>query len=376
MVGERNRPDEIRDRISQLIRYEQQSLPTASLARIKELDENSRRATVETVPDGGTETNVPVASPFATDGEGDLTPLNPEIHDTQVRGIVIYLHHPLDRHLTTDGFKFDGEREHDETHAIFLPAQIWFDGDSVPYHDKDERSVSHPDGNKVSITEEEARLEHHLGAALEILGSPEPELEGEDIITEDRDYEEEWGEEYVETPDNTSWPIADEQDETAARMAHHNGPAVTATERGVSVETPRDSHRLEAGRFTDGERVPLAGPHQHFHIQEHADGSKSLVGPQLSFREFVAWMTDPDRQEQLDNADAYNEARTYAENYLDWLEGEIGREIDPTDSESWPETEPMPLPDEIDSFMPESYHAAPDPPEVMTTAHTPTVTTE
>lgn len=347
MTG-RNRPKELRDKISQLIRYEMQGMPTASLGRIKTLDEDNRRATIETVPDGGTETGVPVASPFATDGVGDLTPLDPERHDSPVRGIVLYLHHPLDRQLGAEGYQFDGEREHDEENAIFLPAMLWFGGEDVPEHAPDERTVSGLDGSKLSIDEESASLEHHLGAALEALGSPEPEYEGEAIITEERDPIEEWGED-PDAADNTSWPIGDEQDDTAGRLSHPDGPAVTVVDRGISLE---ESQHIAAGPFNSGERTPLAGRFQHFHVQNHPDGTADLIGPQLEFREFIAWMTDADRQAQLNNADEYAEAREYAESYLAWLEDELGRSVDPTDPFDWPDPEPMPTPEEHATMPP------------------------
>lgn len=375
MTGQRSRPKELHEKLSQLIRYEQRSMPTASLARIKDLDEETRRATIETVPDGATESNVPVASPFAGDGVGDFAPLNPETRDEPVRGVVLYLHHGLDAQLATPGFEFDGQRDHDETHAIFLPAQIWFDHDSVPDHDADERVVSHTDGNKLSFTDEHAKLEHHLGAALEILGKSEPEYEAEEIINEERDYVEEWGEEFVdEGPDNTSWPIADEQNETAGRISHPDGPAVTVTERGVAVENA--DRKLTTGPFTSGERQPLAGRFQHFHIKHNTDGSADLVGPQLSFREFIAWMTDSSRQTTLNNADEYADARQFAENYLAWLEDEVGRTLDPTDAEHWPDPEPMPTPDEYATFAPYGNSISVGTTEATVGTPTPTIRTE
>lgn len=78
----------------------------------------------------------------------------------------------------------------------------------------------------------------------------------------------------------------------------------------------------------------------------------TLTKEPLSFREVVAWMTDDTRLAQLQNEEDHTTAQTYFQNYLEWLEGEVGRTIDPTDPADWPEPEPMPTPEERASFEP------------------------
>lgn len=354
MTGSRHHPEEIPKRLQQLIRYENESLPVASLGELQSVDETHRRCTVETVPDGNVHSNVPIASPFAMDGSGDVLPLNPEDRDRPIKGIVLYLHHPIDRQLAAGGEVFDGEREHEEENAIFLPAMIWYDPDEVPEHDLDDRIIDHPDGSRVHLDEQSAEIDHRRGGGVGVFGAVGEQIEPEedDIVGEkepDRDYWAEVDEDKPE-PDNTEWPIDDDFDETYAHLSHPSGIEVIVTKRGVAVDKPHPGVDVSVGRFTSGERKPLDGYYQHTHLLETADGPM-LVGEHLSFREWVMWLTD--RRGDLVNSDAdwITEASIYAEAYLDWLEAELGREVDPTDPLDWPDPEPMPTPDERDSFV-------------------------
>lgn len=348
MTSDKLQPEHIHEKLTQLIRYEMQSLPTASLGRITQLNEETRRATVETVPDGSTLTDVPIAEEFTAAGSGDLTPLNPEHRDGPVRGIVIYLHHPLAKQLGATGEVYDGERNHEEEDAIFLPAMIWFSGDEVPDHNPDDREMRHPGGAGAHFDETEARLDHPVGATISVIAEPEEEPEPGPLSDLDVDPEVEYGEEYVEDDaSNRQWPVA--PDESAARMGVSEEADWTVTKRGAALEPL--GNNLAAGALNDGRRKPLAGPHQHMHLVEHGDNEYSLAGPQLSFREFIAWMTDDDRKSRLRNSQQYRGAQTYAERYLAWLEEEVGRSIDPTDPSDWPDPEPMPEPDVQAAFL-------------------------
>lgn len=346
MTGQRRQPEELREKVSQLIRYEQQSMPTASLGRIKTLDEESRRASVELLPDGTTETNVPVATTFAADGVGDLAPLNPEESDGPVHGIVLYLHHGLEKQLAADGTIKDGEREHEDDNCVFMPAQLWFDGQEVPEHNSDERRIDHPKGTSVTLDPERAGLDHDLGGKMEVVGKPEPEL-GE-AIKEPVHEEEEYGSGYVtQDTSNREWPIAAESGDVVARIGTE-AASFTMTKRGAAIE-PANA-KLASGALNDGDRRPLTGPHQHFHLIDHGHDEYSLAGPQLSFREFVAWLTDETHKSQLRNHHRYRAAEEYAKSYLSWLEAEMGRSIDPTDPLDWPDPEPMPTLDELEQI--------------------------
>lgn len=392
MTTRDNLPQQFREKLSQLIRYEMQGMPTASLARIKSLDEETRRATVETVPDGTTESNVPVASPFATDGAGDLAPINPELHDHPVRGVVLYLHHPLEPQLTSGGFEFDGRRESDEENAIFLPAMLWFDDDTVPDHEAGERRIENPEGNAVRMDEETAGVEHSLGAFAHTMGNPAPATtEGIEGFKTERDEDEDFATiedgQYVtdeeDLPDElVDWPEGADG-ESWFEAGHVDGRADVATTRRGTAFNQGGGAELATAPHNDGERKTLDGPHQHFHVKQNADGTADLVGPQLSFREFIAWMTDSNRQSTLNNADQYSDARTYAENYLAWLEDTVGRTIDPTNPDDWPDPQPMPTPSENAGFSPSVTHdpgtdiqLRPAVAQVGATAHEPAIITE
>lgn len=354
MTGDRSRPEQLREKITQLIRYELQGLPTASLGRIKSLDEDTRRATIETVPDGTTETNVPVAAPFATDGAGDFAPLNPEVTDSPVRGVVLYLHHPLEPQLGADSYQYDGQREADEENAIFLPAMLWFDTDTVPDHDPGERRIQNANGNAVRMDDETAGVEHTLGAFARTAGNPEPEYDEspfDEGFKAERDEDEDFREfdEPVETEpvdaERTDWPEGKDGESWFEAGHTPAGRDLTITRRGAAFEADR-GQEMAVGALNDGERKPLSGPHQHFHPIYHGDGSVSLAGPPLSFREFIAWMTDPEKRRKLRNPDAYGAPRQYAQNYLEWLEAETGEAIDPSNPSDWPDPQPMPDPEE------------------------------
>lgn len=344
MTGQRRSPEKLRQKLSQLIRYEMESLPTASVGRLKTLDRESRRADVETVPDGATETNVPIAENFAGDGYGDLRPLDPAERDEPVFGIVIYLHHDLDEQLSSHGQSFGGQREHEEENCIFLPVQFWFDDDTVPEHTGTERRIDHPDGGQLEITETGLEILSDLGAGLEIgdVHDPHADEEGEQSYAEYR--AEAWGEENAPLPDKSRWPVDRDAvyDATYSRLRHPDGPGITAVDKGVAIE---GKERVSVGRLNDPERQPVGGDYQHNHLMHHEDGTVSMIGPQLTFREFIAWMTDEERQDRLRNAGAFGEAREYALSYLEWLEEESGRELDPTEPGTWPSPEPMPDPE-------------------------------
>ena len=348
MTGQRRSPEELRKKLSQLIRYEMESMPTAAFGRIKSLDEDSRRADIETAPDGSTLTNVAIAEPFASDGAGDLRPLNPELHDGPVGGLVLFFHHPVEDQLSGGNVQ-QGEWSHEEEDAIFLPAQVWFDSDTVPDHTGDERRIDHHTGGHIQIDTETTILAHQLGAVCELVGDEGLQFEDDNEFGPQTDQTyaehiaESWGEEFVPEIDNTEWPIDEgaevEETQVAARLRHPDGPGVTAVDRGVALE---GSHRVDAGKFTNGERQPLAGPYQHMHLMDHGDGEVSMVGPQLTFREFIAWMVDDEQFGKIRNQRQVLEAREYALAYHSWLEAEVGREIDPADPDDWPDPEPMP----------------------------------
>lgn len=348
--------EEIPNLIEDTARRVVESRPIASMARITDLSRDNRRATIELLNDPGTKANnVPIAVPFADGSSGDVLPIEPG-----AKGIALVLDHAVDEQLASDGdvdTTTDGMEVED---SIFLPAMITKDEEQWPSHTSGDRVWEHPSGSRIEMDDGGAvTITHENGAKFEVGGEiddTEPigfqPDKGENVHPSNAisgmEADHHGGNAYK---DNETWPVGNDG-ETYDQMSHPEGPHTTITHRGVSVGADIDEGPREviSGQNNDPERSELDGHHQHFHVKQNADGSADLVGPQLSFREFLAWMVDDERQAQLNNADQYAQARLYAENYLLWLEQEVGRSLDPTNPEEWPDAEPMPTPQEREWF--------------------------
>lgn len=326
--------------------------PVAAMGRIKEVYDDDQRAVVELMADPAAQiNNVPVTVPYLGDGTGDVLPISPG-----VKGIVLFLDHPVGEQLAEDGTETDSVGM-DLEDAVFLPATFGADRDDPPEHESGDRVIGHPSGSRIDWDGDgRLRMRHTNGMTIEIGAEPEvefthrgdrpPETEVrsvEDMTESEKRF-------YLGVEDNTEYP-AGNPGEVYARLDHPDDAGVTVTRRGVALGNHgRGPREVFSGRPNQPDRVELDGHHQHVHVIEHDNGEFSLAGPPLTFREFLAWMTDGDRQSSLRNADAYADARSYAESYLAWLEDEVGREIDPTDPDDWPHREPMPTPDEREEF--------------------------
>lgn len=363
MTDGRNHADAIPRVVQRVAEHAVESRPVAAMARVTAVSDDSRRVTLELLSDDGAESNrVPVCVPFADGTSGDVVPIEPGI-----KGIALFLDHPVDEQLAAaDGQPSSSGTGMDVEDAVFLPACITSDDEQWPTHDSGDRVWEHPSGSRIEMGDDgSVRFVHDKGGVVEVGGDvadveetfddprlPE-EFHDESVAAEDAldGVESQHHGGVDQFKDNVRWPIGN-PGETYDRMQHPEGPHVSITRRGVSIggTTDDDSDTVVSGQNNDPDRSELDGHHQHFHLVEHANGEKSLAGPQLTFREFLAWMTDADRQADLRNADQYAEARQYAERYLAWLEDEIGRSLDPTNPDDWPDTEPMPTPDERDSF--------------------------
>lgn len=365
----RRHPEEISNVLREYIRHEMDAVPTASLARLVAVDEETRRGRVEVIPDGTVVEHVPIATPFAADGSGDIMPINPEETDQPVKGLVIYVHHELDPYLAGEGSMPAIDHDHAVENAIFIPAMVWLDRESVPEHGDDDRLIEHPNGATVRMNDESLTVSHPMGGEIEIGGIPEQQDIWDDDIDDPtladpaRDLDEE--DEYVYFPDPddfdltpeeeeemvierpdphdyTTWPAGNEGDRYA-KISHESGAEIVITDTQIAIN-PTDDHELTVGQPNDADRWVADGPYQHVHPIYHGDGTVSLAGKPLSFREFIAVLTEG-RRDWLVNADAHwlTEAEVYAEAYLAWLRDHLDdHEISPTDPKSWPEPEPMP----------------------------------
>ena len=346
----------IPDMIRSYIRHEMEGLPTAALAEVRTVDEDNQRATVETIPDGVKIHDVPIATTFGAQGHGDISPINPDTCHHRCMGVVVYVHHDIESAMSGDKKPTTIPRGHDEESMVFIPAIVWADDSDIPEHDPGERLIGHHSGVEISMTDEAMRLTHPNGSEIEIGGVPEETVEGEKAefdVTRNFDIEDQIFD--VDDPDappaRYEWPVESPGD-AYTRIAHPGGAAVTITDDHVAIET--EGQEVSVGTPTDGDRRVVDGPYQHAQLVHHDDGQFSMVGEPLSFREFVAWLTDPERLDLLKNRDAewVEEASIYAEAYLEWIREREGEDVDPTDAETWPDPEPMPDMAAKEDFMP------------------------
>lgn len=367
-TGGMNHPEVIPEILREYARNELRGLPTAALGRLTTLDTETRRATVEIAPDGNTIDNVPVATPYAGDDAGDIVPLDPASRDAPIHGLVVFTHHSVTDYLAAGGVT-GGEWDHTEEHAVFLPAMVWTDHDTVPDHDANERVIAHPSGATVSMDGETITVGHPMGLELEFGGlDAEDETFPPGVDDSFHAEEEQYTPGELDPPetDNTTFP-PDNDGDAYARLSHPVGVDITLTDRGVAITDGDDDgnavQSIVSGTPTDGGRRVLDGRYQHGHFipDTDADGDEHyLYAPnQRPFREWIARLTDPELVGRISNAhtDAVRDARTFAENYLAWLEAELGESVDPTDADAWPDPEPMPTAAELDAFEP--VHARP-----------------
>ena len=162
----RTTPPAIESGLRDLIKDELRGVYTATMVRIERVDESNRRATVSKKSDSDVIIeNVPIASPFATDGGGLIAPLSREDE-----GLLIHTKEPLADQLVRHGEQPpSGERRFTLEAAVLLP-MIWLDADDVPDHEDGEFQIALPgDGSAFRLFEDgSARLEHSSGRVIEL----------------------------------------------------------------------------------------------------------------------------------------------------------------------------------------------------------------
>lgn len=358
MTDRRDHAEAIPRVVESVAEHAVESRPVAAMAEITQVSNDDRRVTIELLSDQGAKSsNVPVAVPFADGDSGDVLPIEPGI-----KGIALFLDHPVEEQLSSSEGHDSDSTGMDIEDAIFLPACITTDEEQWPSHVSGDRVWEHPSGSRIEMDKDGGvRFIHENGGTVEVGGVVDEgderrpdNLHGNSVHPDDAIAGTE-AQHHGPNPyeDNETWPVGN-GGETYDQMSHPEGSHVTITHRGVSLggSEESDTDAVVSGQNNDPERSELDGRHQHFHVKHNADGTADLIGPQLSFREFIAWMTDSNRQSTLNNADQYAEARTYAENYLAWLEDQVGRTLDPTNPADWPDEEPMPTPEEREQFEP------------------------
>ena len=263
------------------------ALNTADIALIERIDADSLRVDVALKADPEVILDdVPVATPFAANGVGDIPPLRPGDE-----GMLVFADLPLDEGLLADRGFVDQQttRMHRIDDAVFMPAMVFYDADDVPNYNQQaaERVIAHPDGSRLRMHEGRTELSHGDPTTADVsdIGDDAPPRVRLRLTT-DPYFEERLAAEA--TPgDDAGWTsdtiptagiappgagIDAEQQwprdrEPAALIEHPSETRVTVTEQGVSVtpgETPTGDRRrgLHAGAMTDPERIRVRG-HRH-----------------------------------------------------------------------------------------------------------------
>lgn len=124
--------------LREFIQNEIRGIYTTTFVRVEEVDEETRRAVVSLKSDSDILIdNVPVASPFARDGAGLITPVK-----RGDEGLVFHAKQPLKKQIQARGEQAAGsERRFQLEDAILLP-MLWLDEDTIPEHNPGEVVLS------------------------------------------------------------------------------------------------------------------------------------------------------------------------------------------------------------------------------------------
>lgn len=130
------------DTFKQAVRSEIRGIYTITFVRIEEIDEETRRAVVSLKSDSDILIdNVPVASPFARDGAGMITPV-----ESGDEGLVMHAQEPLAKQIQQRGEQpSESDRRFQLEDAVLLPL-LWLDEDTIPEHGANEFVVDLGEG--------------------------------------------------------------------------------------------------------------------------------------------------------------------------------------------------------------------------------------
>lgn len=147
-------PTEIR----KYVREELRGVYTVLFAIVESVDSQNQRCTVSIKNDVDVILdNVPIASTYAADGSGVVTPLS--VDD---EGLLLVSKDPYEDMLSERGHTdVPIHRQHSFQDAVFFP-QIWFKTDEVPAHDEGDYLVSHESGTIFTIKANGEVLIQHL----------------------------------------------------------------------------------------------------------------------------------------------------------------------------------------------------------------------
>ena len=150
----------LRDFVDEEIR----GIYTASTVLVESVDEGTRRAEVSLKADREVIVdNVPIASPFATDGAGMVVPV---LEGDE--GLLLHTREPLEKQLAESGHVApEGERRFTLEAAVLLP-MLWVDDMEVPDHEAGEFQIAvQKDGSVLRILPDgRVRVEHSSGNVI------------------------------------------------------------------------------------------------------------------------------------------------------------------------------------------------------------------
>jgi hypothetical protein len=137
---------------------------TTSTVIVIGVDESTRRAEVELKADRNVLVdNVPIASPFATDGAGMVVPVQ-----EGDEGLLFHAREPIEKQLATSGeVAPEGERRFTLEAGVFLP-EMWLDDMDIPEHEDGEFQIAlQEDGSALRMfADGRVRIEHTSGKVI------------------------------------------------------------------------------------------------------------------------------------------------------------------------------------------------------------------
>jgi hypothetical protein len=147
--------------LREFVDEELRGIYTASTVIVEAVDEGTRRAEVSLKADRKVIVDdVPIASPFATDGAGMIVPVG-----EGDEGLVVHAREPLEKQLAESGHvPPDGERRFTLEAAVLLP-MIWVDDMNVPDHEAGEFQVAVQEDGSIlrMLPDGRVRIEHSSG---------------------------------------------------------------------------------------------------------------------------------------------------------------------------------------------------------------------
>ena len=298
---------------------------------VEEYDHDTQRVTL-TLTDQPevTLSDVPVTTPHAGSGVGEIYPIEPGV----TRGFAGFSKIPLDEILDERGASYEHavtrDRQFDVEDAIFLPAQHWFGDDDVPDHQPGDRLIAHPTGTIFRIHEAtgDVDLLHPTAGEIRLRTTP-PYKDGE-----------------FEMEDVLNAPTFPDPATGYLNLTHPSGAELSVSEAGVAIQHGENEKSQQIGRFTEG--APNDPRHvnhaDHRHLVPKADGTYELTGPPIQHRElFQYFLGDASADVQNRDAPEFETVEETLAAYLAWVESMTGQTVDVNAPETVPD--PLPLPD-------------------------------